>query len=170
MISLLNSTREVLAWHDLLFLEESYIKWAIYFMVLIQDCDRQTTREICDQLELAPRYIKILLKDRFMTESILNRMERNLPKNDSLLYRQLTGLSIEMILYMMVCARSRRVKRAISHYVTKLRHITISVTGKDLMERELMPGPVYRDIMQAVLNAKLNGLLQTREDELAFVK
>ena len=169
LISLLNSTRKVLAWHDLLFLEESYIKWAIYLMVLIQGCNRETTREICDQLELAPRYIKILLKDRFTAESILNRMERNLPKTDSSLHGQLTGLSIEMILYMMVCARNRRVKRAISHYVTKLRHVTISVTGKDLMERGLKPGPVYRDIMQTVLNAKLNGELQTREDELAFV-
>jgi len=170
LISLLNSTREVLAWHDLLFLEESYIKWAIYFMVLIQHCDQQTTREICDRLELAPRYRKVLLKDRFTAESIRNRMERDLPKDDSSLHKQLTGLSIEMILYMMVCARSRQVKRAISHYVTKLRHVSISVTGQDLMERGLKPGPVYRDIMQAVLNTKLNGLVQTREDELAFVE
>jgi tRNA nucleotidyltransferase (CCA-adding enzyme) len=169
LILLLNSTREVLAWHDLLFLEDSYIKWAIYFMVLIQNCDRQITLEICDRLELAPRYRKILLKDRFTAEAILNRMERKLPQNNSSLHKLLTGLSTEMILYMMVCARSRRVKRSISHYVTKLRHVTISVTGKDLMQRGLKPGPVYRDIMQAVLNAKLNGLLQTHEDELAFV-
>jgi tRNA nucleotidyltransferase (CCA-adding enzyme) len=169
LILLLNSTREVLAWHDLLFLEDSYIKWAIYFMVLIQNCDRQITLEICDRLELAPRYRKILLKDRFTAEAILNRMERKLPQDNSSLHKLLTGLSTEMILFMMVCARSRRVKRAISHYVTKLRHVTISVTGKDLMQRGLKPGPVYRDIMQAVLNAKLNGLLQTGEDELAFV-
>jgi len=96
-------------------------------------------------------------------------MERKLPQDNSSLHKLLTGLSTEMILYMMVCARNRQVKRAISHYVTKLRHVTISVTGKDLMQRGLKPGPVYRDIMQAVLNAKLNGLLQTREDELAFV-
>ena len=71
-------------------------------MVLIKDCDRKTTREICDGLELAPRYRKILLKDRFSAEVILNRLERNLPKNDSSLHKQLAGLSIEMILYMMV--------------------------------------------------------------------
>jgi len=169
LISLLNSTREVLAWHDLLFLEESYIKWAIYFMVFIQNCDQQITLEVCDRLELAPRYRKIFLKDRFTAEAVLNRMERKLPQDNSSLHKLLTGLSTEMILYMMVCARNRQVKRAISHYVTKLRHVTISVTGKDLMQRGLKPGPVYRDIMQAVLNAKLNGLLQTREDELAFV-
>ena len=169
LISLLNSTRKVLAWHDLLFLEESYIKWAIYFMVLIRHCNRQTTLEICDRLELAPRYRKIMLKDRFAAESFLNRMERSLPKDDSSLHKHLVSLNIEMILYMMVCARSRKVKRAISHYVTKLRHVAISVTGKDLMKRNLKPGPMYRDIMQAVLDAKLNGSLQTREEELAFV-
>ena len=168
LISLLNSTREVLAWHDLLFLEESYIRWAIYLMVLLRRCDRQTTREICDRLELAPRYRNFFLKDRFTADVILNRLERKLPKNDSSLYKHLTGLSIEMILYMMVCARSREVKRAISHYVTKLRQVTISVSGKDLMARGLKPGPIYREIMQAVLEAKLNGLLQTREDELVF--
>jgi tRNA nucleotidyltransferase (CCA-adding enzyme) len=169
LILLLNSTREVLAWHDLLFLEESYITWAIYFMVLIRHADPKISREICDRLELAPRYRKILLKDRFAADAILNRLERKLPKNDSSLHLQLTSLSIEMILYMMVCAHSRRVKRAISHYVTKLRHVTPSVTGKDLMDRGLKPGPVYREILQAVLDAKLNGLVQTRKDELAFI-
>jgi tRNA nucleotidyltransferase (CCA-adding enzyme) len=34
----------------------------------------------------------------------------------------------------------------------------------------LEPGPVYREILQAVLDAKLNGQIKTRSDELDFVK
>ena len=34
----------------------------------------------------------------------------------------------------------------------------------------LEPGPIYREILQAVLDAKLNGQLKTRDDELNFVK
>jgi tRNA nucleotidyltransferase (CCA-adding enzyme) len=169
-ISLLNSTREVIAWHDLLFLEESYIKWAVYFMVLIRNCDLRTTRAICERLELAPRYRKIFLKDRMVADATLNRLERSLPNDNRSLYKQLSGLSIEMILYMMVCAHGRDVKRAISHFVTKLRYVTISVTGKDLMHYGLKPGPIFREIMQRVLDAKLDGLLKTREDELRFVE
>ena len=170
MVSLLNSAKKVVAWHDLLFLEESYIKWAIYLMVLIRNCDRRTTRAICDNWELAPRFRKILLKDRFKTEVVLKRLERHLPKKNSTLYKQLAGLSIEMILYMMACTQHRQVKRAISHYVTKLRYVTISVTGRDLMKKGLKPGPAYREVMQTILAAKLNGRLQTREEELAFVE
>ncbi len=169
-ILLLNSTREVIAWHDLLFLEESYIKWAVYFMVLIRNCDLRTTRAICERLELAPRYRKIFLKDRMAADATLNRLERSLPNDNRSLYKQLSGLSIEMILYMMACAHSRDVKRAISHFVTKLRYVTITVTGKDLMGYGLSPGPIYREIMQHVLDAKLDGLLKTRDDELKFVE
>ncbi len=169
-ISLLNSTREVIAWHDLLFLEESYIKWAVYFMVLIRNCDLQTTRTICERLELAPRYRKIFLKDRLAADATLNRLERSLPNDNRSLYKQLAGLSIEMILYMMACAHGRNVKRAISHFVTKLRYVTITVTGKDLMLHGLEPGPIYREIMRDVLDAKLDGLVKSREDELEFVE
>ena len=169
-ISLLNSTREVIAWHDLLFLEESYIKWAVYFLVLIRNCDIRTTGTICERLELAPRYRKVFLKDRLAADATLNRLERNLPNDNRSLFKQLSGLSIEMILYMMVCAHSRDVKRAISHFVTKLRYVTISVTGKDLMRFGLKPGPIYREIMQKVLDAKLDGLLKSRDDELSFVE
>jgi len=169
-ILLLNSTREVIAWHDLLFLEESYIKWAVYFLVLIRNCDIGTTRAICERLELAPRFRKIFLKDRLTADAALNRLERNLPSDSRSLYRQLSGLSVEMILYMMVCAHSRDVKRAISHFVTKLRYVTITVTGKDLMRHGLEPGPIFREIMQHVLDAKLDGLLKTRDDELKFVE
>jgi tRNA nucleotidyltransferase (CCA-adding enzyme) len=34
----------------------------------------------------------------------------------------------------------------------------------------LEPGPIYREILEAVLEAKLNGRLKTRTDELSFVR
>jgi tRNA nucleotidyltransferase (CCA-adding enzyme) len=33
----------------------------------------------------------------------------------------------------------------------------------------LPPGPIYREILQAVFDAKLNGQLKTRRDEMAFI-
>ena len=97
-------------------------------------------------------------------------LQKKLPVENRTLYELLSGLRIEMILYMMVCAGSRKIKRAISHYVTKLRYVDITISGKDLMNLGLEPGPVYRSIMQEVLNAKLNGKLATRKDELEYVQ
>ncbi len=170
LISLLNSVKKVMAWHDLLFLEESYMKWAVYFMALIRHCDIDTSKEICDHLELAPRYRKYFTNERFEAERILYLLQKKLPVENSMLYELLSGLKIEMILYMMVCAGSRQIKMAISHYITKLRYVDITISGRDLMNLGLKPGPVFRKIMQDVLNAKLNGKVETREDELEYIQ
>ena len=88
----------------------------------------------------------------------------------STLYHHLSGLKIELALYMMASTKHENVKRSISNYFTKLRHVDILIKGQDLIEMGLKPGPVFREILQAVRDAKINGQLKTRSDEFAFVK
>ena len=35
---------------------------------------------------------------------------------------------------------------------------------------KLKPGPVYREILQAVLDARLDGQLKTKDDEIDFAR
>ncbi len=170
LIALFNSVKKVLSWHDLLFLEEPYIKWAVYFLALTRHCDKNTIDEICMPIELAPRYRNIFCKERFEAVSCLAWMERNQPVKNSTLYQRLSVFKIELILYMMAATKQEKVKRSISNYFTRLRHIDTSIKGKDLKKMGHEPGPVYREILQAVLDAKLNGQVKTRSDELVFVK
>ncbi len=122
------------------------------------------------RLELAPRYRVIFRVERFEADRCLFWLERNLPVANSILYKQLSGFKTELILYMMASAKQKSVKKAISHYFTRLRHINTSVRGKDLIKMGLEPGPIYREILQAVLDAKLDNLVKTRSDELLFVR
>lgn len=169
LIDLLNSVKKVLSWYDLLFLEETYMKWAIYFLALIRHCDPETSNEICNRLELAPRYKVIFCLKRFEADRCLLWLERNLPVANSELYKRLSGFKTELNLYMMAVTKQEKVKKSISHFFTRLRYIDTSITGKDLKKMGLTPGPIYREILQAVLDAKLNGQLKTLHDELAFV-
>jgi len=170
LISLFNSVKKVLSWHDLLFLEESYMKWAVYFLAFIRNSDRKMSDEICMRFELAPRYRKIFSAERFEAERCLHWLERNLPVKNSRLYKELFGFKTELLLYMMAATKQKIVKRSISQYFTRLRYVNPAVIGKDLKKMGLAPGPIYREILQAVLEAKLNGTLITRNDELAFVR
>jgi len=170
LIALFNSVKKVLSWHDLLFLEETYMKWAVYFLALTRHCDKETIDEICMPIELAPRYRTIFCKERFEADRCLVWMERYQPVKNSTLYQRLSAFKIELILYMMAATKHEKVKRSISNYFTRLRHVDTSLKGKDLKKMGLEPGPVYREILQAVLDAKLNGKIKTRSDELVFVK
>ena len=71
---------------------------------------------------------------------------------------------------MMAATKNEMAKRSISNYFTNLRHIHTSIKGGDLKKMGLEPGPIYREILEAVLEAKLNGRLKTRTDELSFVR
>ena len=169
LVDLLNSVKKVLSWYDLLFLEETYMKWAIYFLALIRHCDNETSDEICTRLEFAPRYKAIFCRRRFEADRCLLGLEHNHLVTNSELYKRLSGFRTELILYMMAATKKETVKRSISHFFTRLRYIDSSITGKDLKKMGLPPGPIYREILQAVLDAKLNGQLKTRRDEMAFI-
>jgi tRNA nucleotidyltransferase (CCA-adding enzyme) len=170
LITLFNAVKKVLSWYDLLFLEESYMKWAVYFLALIRQCDRQISDEICLRLEMAPRLRKIFTIERFQADDSLISLERGLPSSNSELYAKLIGFKTELILYMMAATRKETVKRAISHFITNLKDTTISIRGDDLRKMGLAPGPIYRRILDRTLNAKLNGQLHNRADELKFAK
>ncbi len=170
LISVLNSAKQALAWHDLLFLDESYMKWVVYFLGLIHTCDPQRSDEICNRFELAPRYWKIFCKERFAAEKCVLELVRNLPLPNNALYRKLSEFRTELILFMMAITQQNAVKKAISHYYTGLRKVRVSIRGKDLIKMGVKPGPIYREIFQAALDAKLNGKLKTKRDELDFAR
>lgn len=170
LISLFNSVKKTLAWFDLLFLEESYMKWAVYFLALIRHCDRKISDEICTRFEMAPKRQSLFSEDRFRAEECLSWLERSTPIPNSRIYKTLSAFKTELILYMMAAAGQEKVKKAISDYFTKLKPLTILITGKDLQKMGLEPGPLYREIFQAVHDAKLNGRLKTKKDEMTFVK
>jgi tRNA nucleotidyltransferase (CCA-adding enzyme) len=170
LISMLESTVKIIAWHDLLFLDEPCMNWLVYFMVLLRQLGRQMANEICERLHFPPKIKHILIKERLKAEIVLHQLEHYLPEQNSELYQRLSSLNPELILYMMVITNNEETRKAMSHYYTQLRNVRTSLKGSDLKEMGIQPGPVYRTILQSVLNQKLNGFLETREDEIAYVK
>ncbi len=170
LMATLNSAKTALSWHDLLFLDESYKKWIVYFLVLIRNCKPDISKEICHRFELKPEEEKILCSERFQADKCVYWLERNLPASDSSIYRKLYGFRTELILFMMAVAKKKAVKKSISHYFTNLRRTRLSLKGKDLKKMGLKPGPVYRQVMEAVLDARLDGTLKSKKDEIEFAR
>ncbi len=170
LLRMLSSTKKVLSWFDLLFLDESYMKWAVYFLVLLQHCEKGAAEEICDRFELAPRLRQQFVKDRANIDSCLFWLERGLPAENSSLYHRLAGFKTESILFMMAATDQEQIKKAISLFFTKLRRAGITLKGEDLKALGLKPGPIYRRILQAVFDAKLNGRVESYEEEMELAK
>jgi tRNA nucleotidyltransferase (CCA-adding enzyme) len=165
-----HAAKNVLSWYGLLFLDDSYMKWPVYFMVLIRSCDRRTVDEICRRFELAPWQRQLCGRQRCEAERQLKWLERRDAVANSVLYHRLKRFKTEHLLFMMAVTDHEPVKRAISAYCTRLRYVKPLISGKDLKRMGLAPGPVYHEILDALLNAKLDAKVDTMDDELAFVR
>ncbi len=170
LIDHFDATRKVLSWYELLFTEETCMKWLVYFLVLMHHSIQDKTEEICLRFELAPKYRKICIQERIAAEDCLNRLHRKLPEQKSGLYHQLKEFKIELVLYMMAISGQQKIIRAISHYVTDLRKIRLSVSGRNLKEMGIPASPVYGKILSEVLDAKVNGEAKNPREEMEYLR
>ncbi|MCP3923683.1 MAG: CBS domain-containing protein [Desulfobacterales bacterium] len=170
LFELLDSVEKVTAWHELLFLDAPCMKWVIPFMLLIDKCTWSESKDICKKFKIPPKHEKLIVNERFKTYETMLYLENNLNIENSNLYKKLTGFSTETILFMMAVTENESVKRLISFYYNKLRQVKVKIRGLDIQNLGIKPGPLFKDIMQDVLYAQLDGKLKTREDELRFIK
>lgn len=170
LIELLNAAKRAIAWHDLLFTEEPYMRWTVFFMALIRSFDSDESHAICHKLELPPKYQRLICDERFIAQGCLYQMELQLPNRNSTLFHLLKPFKTELILYMIAATQTKSVKKAISRYYNELRRISPTIGGKELIDMGMPPGPLFRKVLDELLDAKLNGDVVTREDEIDFAR
>ena len=68
-----------------------------------------------------------------------------------------------------VAAQDPRVRQQILHYQRELRSVRPSLTGARLRELGLKPGPAYGRILNALRDARLDGMVHTTEEEEALL-
>lgn len=165
---LLESVNKILSWHDLLYVEEPYPRWAVYFMALLNRCSYKVSEEICNRLNVPLKERSILLEQRYKAEKQLYLIEnaKNFTQQD--LYWALIHFKTEYILYMMALTTDEDIRKSISNFYTHQRSIRPMIKGKDLVAMGLRPGPVFTTIFNEVLNAKLDGRLKTKKEEIQF--
>ena len=162
------SVNKTLAWHDLLYVDEKYPRWAVYFMVLLHRCPFDVCEQICKRLMVPVSETRLLMETRYKAENRLGFIASNFPVSRQKLYWSLINFKTECILYMMALTKDEAVRKAISNFYTDYRHVKPLIRGRDLINIGVTPGPEFTTIFRQVLNAKLDGDLDTRQKEIAF--
>jgi tRNA nucleotidyltransferase (CCA-adding enzyme) len=161
---------DTLTWFKLLYLEMTVETWFVYFLGLLDSLKDPAAEEALERLS-APTRIRERIRQsrrRYYDVLCLFYKESDLPP--SRIYDLLLPLDAEAILLLMSKASQEKAKKYISLYLTRLRDVKVTLTGNDLKEMGIPPGPRYKKILEELLNAKLDGLVKNREEEVAFVK
>jgi tRNA nucleotidyltransferase (CCA-adding enzyme) len=169
-----DEARRTTDWYDLLYTGHPCERWLCYFLVFTAVLDRAGVKALSERLQLIPRYDDMLIQQRSTALGILKRLEgrpkgRRKPRSSSL-YRWFRPLSTEILLFMMASTSKDLVRQWISHYITHLRDIQPLLSGHDLEQLGIKPGPVFREILDELLYSRLDGRVVSIDDERAFVQ
>ena len=165
---LFSEIRAVLAWFDLLFLNEAYLRWLIYFLALTQSVTHLT--ELRQRLALPKKVFETLLLNRSEGEKAMQALNRNPRLRRSDIYGLLSPFPSEILLFLMAKTNQEPTRKAISLYFTQLKAIRLSISGDDLKSLGLEPGPRFKVILKTLMEARINGKVLTPGDEIAYVR
>ncbi len=158
--------QETYSWFKLLFVEEELNKSHLFLMTLLNELTDRERAEALKRLYVPPAASTGICEGIQESGSVLSGLNGASPKD---VYNTLSPLKTQTILFAMASAGSEEQKKAISLYLTTLRLTKSELTGKDLKSMGYIPGPIFKDMLTAILEARLDRKIKSREDEVRFV-
>jgi tRNA nucleotidyltransferase (CCA-adding enzyme) len=160
-------------WYRLTFGEKYSPVWLVWLLALTEDLDQDELMELVDHLDYGQKVAKVAVEERKTLREVLalgQRPRRRSPIPPSEADRLFSGLSWPGVLYLIAMAADDPLSRAGAAYLTHYRQVKTSLDGKDLIQLGYAPGPSLSEALNAIREAKLDGLVNSRDEELSFAQ
>lgn len=143
--------------------------WFIYFMALIDKLSESEAQGLCKKFALnRGEQIRII-----SFKNIEIKLSSNLNKKvllSSEIFYMLESLSYEVIILLLAKYKTKNLLKNIKVFFDVLNGMHIFTSGYDLRKLGIVPGPGYQKLFTEVLEAKLNGKVSTKAQELKLIK
>jgi tRNA nucleotidyltransferase (CCA-adding enzyme) len=167
---ILTQAGQALSWFHLLYLDTPCPAWQVYLLAIMGRSKAAELSAFCQRFELPPKTSEFLIQQKLNADKISHILYRRSAIRRSELYWLLKELANVGLLYLMAIARKNEIKQGVSLYVTDLRKTRPQTTGADLKAMGYSPGPQFKAILNELLTAHLDGIVQTKQEEEAFIQ
>lgn len=161
---------EVLTWYGMLYQPEQPSVWLVYFLTLLWQRRPAEARSVLRRLAPPQRFANRMSQDLARLRWLARNFHRARELPPSRVYRWLSDSSLEAILALMSHEERPDLRKPMGEFLGTTQRVRSLLTGDDLRALGLRPGPIYRDILNSLLYARLDGHVQSRDDELRFVR
>ena len=165
---LLKAAEKAVEWHAGISLNRLTSPWVVYGMALIDPLPQPAVEEILTRLTFPRRQTQSMLWVVQEGTRLLRTLNQNVKPSET--FRALCDLPDETLVFLMAKTRSEKVKQNISAQFTTYRRVKPILKGNDLKAMDLNPGPSYNKILNRLLDARLNGEVETETDERRLVR
>lgn len=166
----IRAAKAVLSWYEFLFKPQKPRQWLLFLLNLVSEFSSRSVKGLCQRLDLTGRNEALLTRLREEAIKVVSILDRESNIRPSKVYRLLSPLPLEHQLFCMCLGKTHAPKKEISRFITEYQDIRPHLKGNDLKSLGIPPGPIYSEILEKLRDARLDGIVETREDEIDFVK
>lgn len=169
------------AW-QLLYSIEEILRWAmqrnwgnkidselLYLAGIIYNLEPADQSAIIRKLSLSKERTSIIFSACREIPGILIHLEKS-GLSPGLIVSNLERLPVEAILFAFALTEKTTIRNHLKLYMNKLRHIRPATNGLDLKKMGLENGPRYREVIESLKNAVLDGDIHSLQEEQEYIK
>jgi tRNA nucleotidyltransferase (CCA-adding enzyme) len=169
MYSLLDAIRKEVGWFRKTHSQRRHLDaWLINLMGVFDGLDTAAIKESCRRLAFRKGEEKRILDCKKLKKDFILRLNSVLKPPQ--VYDMLEPLSYEVIVFLKAKHRATRLSRHIEDFLNTYNGLRIHLGGDDLRDLGVEPGPHYQKLFKKVLDARLNGHVRTKEEELGLIR
>jgi tRNA nucleotidyltransferase/poly(A) polymerase len=168
---LFEEMHHVFTWYTLLYSEKPVDRLSYYLLGLLDNLKEEEVLDFCKKLEAPERARKTITENCRSARTTITRFLTELfTMKKSEVHKVLEPLSTETKLFIMAKTKSEAIKKTVSKYITYAGSFKPILTGNDLRAMDIKEGPVYKEILESLKEAKIDMNLETRDQEMSFVR
>jgi len=137
----------------------------VYFSLLVHKLSREAIEDFAKKMEFTNKDITKI----FASLDNCKRMELFLLEDNikpSLLYEEMNSFALSTLYFFLIKTKEYKVKKRIVYFLQKLRNFRTEIDGKDLLQLGFKPGPLFKQVLDTIKRAKMDGEIDTKEKEL----
>lgn len=143
----------------------------VFLLAMLFTLDGREVSRAATRLSLSPKMRRRIRADLDHCKSRLKLFKRKSKFQPSDIYNLLDDLSSEAVLLLMATSGSEKINKNILLYLTEYHESAqLALTGNDLIHMGIQPGPVFKTVFQTLRDARINGLIHSREEEVQLVQ
>ncbi len=139
--------------------------WLIYIMLMLSNIDKETALAAVQRFFTA-REISKSIEESFLAPELSTYISSQDDLAASTIDEKIGNWTREGIIFLLRCIKDEHTWRKVVSYLDQKSEVKLEISGMDLKELGLKPGPIYSVLIGELYKMKLDGKIKTREEEL----
>ncbi|MDH5789103.1 MAG: CBS domain-containing protein [Nitrospinota bacterium] len=170
-VEVIERVQEVFTLSRIVHLVQECDEGYVYLLAMLYPLDGREIARAGTRLHLSQKQRRKIKVDFDHCKSRLKTFKKKTKLEPSEIYNLLSDLSSEALLLLMAVSGSERINKYILLFFTEYHDSArLSLTGDDLIDMGIQPGPIFKTVFKTLRDARVNGLVHSREEEVTLVQ